>query len=286
VPIKGVARELDLPIHHLDTFTGWKPPSPFDLVIAVSFGLLVPARILNGTTYGGLNVHPSMLPDLRGAAPIQHAILDGRRYTGVTVQTMHPEEFDHGMILDQTPSPGIEIGEECTTEDLTSQLGPLGAAMLRETIDQGLFISPEAVTRESEVESPSLKHAPKITPEDGRIDWDTWPSDRILRAGRALGRLWDTSTVLRCNAAAEECRVTFEGKWKLVDAGKVGDMSSMRPGSPGPIFSQQTRQVEIAFRTIDGRFVSPGSVTVAGHGKGKGVAFLLRLLTCEVSKLP
>jgi methionyl-tRNA formyltransferase len=158
--------------------------------------------------------------------------------------------------------------------------------MLRETIDHGLFISPEAVTYENEGDLHSLKHAPKITPEDGHIDWDTWTADRILRASRALGRLWDTSTVQRCNAATEERRVTFEGKWKLADAGKVGDMSSMRPGSPTPIFSQQTRQVEIAFRTIDGRHVSPGSVTIAGHGKGKGVAFLLRLLTYEVSKLP
>lgn len=67
MPIKKVAaEELRLNVHQIDTFTGWEPPKPngepINLVIAVSFGLLVPPRILNGAKYGGLNVHPSMLP--------------------------------------------------------------------------------------------------------------------------------------------------------------------------------------------------------------------------------
>lgn len=68
MPIKRVAlEELSLPIHQIDTFTGWLPPRPsgesINLVVAVSFGLLVPPRILNNAKYGGLNVHPSMLPE-------------------------------------------------------------------------------------------------------------------------------------------------------------------------------------------------------------------------------
>jgi len=67
VPIKQVATALGLPIHQIDTFTGWQPPSPngkpFNLIVAVSFGLLIPARIINAARYGGLNVHPSMLPE-------------------------------------------------------------------------------------------------------------------------------------------------------------------------------------------------------------------------------
>jgi len=66
VPIKDMAMELKLPTHEIATFTGWKPPvygtESMSLVIAVSFGLLVPPRILNLATYGGLNVHPSLLP--------------------------------------------------------------------------------------------------------------------------------------------------------------------------------------------------------------------------------
>lgn len=68
VPIKKVAiEELGLTVHQIDTFTGWEPPKPdgesINLIVAVSFGRLVPPRILNATKYGGLNVHPSMLPE-------------------------------------------------------------------------------------------------------------------------------------------------------------------------------------------------------------------------------
>jgi len=66
VPIKAVAKELGLTIHERDTFTGWELPRPqnesINLIIAVSFGLFVPPRILKSSEYGGLNVHPSLLP--------------------------------------------------------------------------------------------------------------------------------------------------------------------------------------------------------------------------------
>lgn len=67
VPIKRAAEQLQLPVHEIDTFTGWKPPivsnHEFNLVIAVSFGLLIPPRILQAAKFGGLNVHPSLLPE-------------------------------------------------------------------------------------------------------------------------------------------------------------------------------------------------------------------------------
>lgn len=70
MPIKDAARELSLPVHEIDTFTGWSPPiypgSPqevINLIIAVSFGLFVPPRILGAAKYGGLNLHPSLLPE-------------------------------------------------------------------------------------------------------------------------------------------------------------------------------------------------------------------------------
>ena len=86
VPIKSVSAQLGLKLHQKDTFKGWSLPTSINLVIAVSFGLLVPARILNEAKYGGLNVHPSLLPDLRGPAPIIHTLLKQRSHTGVTLQ--------------------------------------------------------------------------------------------------------------------------------------------------------------------------------------------------------
>lgn len=69
-PIAETAQALELPLHEIDTFTGWNPPrfkdegpSNINLIIAVSFGLFVPRRLINGAIYGGLNVHPSILPE-------------------------------------------------------------------------------------------------------------------------------------------------------------------------------------------------------------------------------
>ena len=75
VPIKSVARELDLPLHEIPTFTGWSPPAVFNLIVAVSFGLKVPPRLLQQATYGGLNLHPSLLPEYVGQLPNVEVVL-------------------------------------------------------------------------------------------------------------------------------------------------------------------------------------------------------------------
>lgn len=67
VPLKNIAQRLGLPLHEITTFTGWQPPVKdgvqVNLIMAVSFGLLVPPRILSYAQYGGLNLHPSLLPE-------------------------------------------------------------------------------------------------------------------------------------------------------------------------------------------------------------------------------
>jgi methionyl-tRNA formyltransferase len=61
--IQDAASDLGLEIHEVDTFTGWQPPQDINLIVAVSFGLLIPERVLRLAKYGGLNVHPSLLPE-------------------------------------------------------------------------------------------------------------------------------------------------------------------------------------------------------------------------------
>ncbi|OCK81442.1 Formyltransferase [Lepidopterella palustris CBS 459.81] len=200
VPIKKTAEELKLNTHEIDTFTGWKPPSPqneaINLVVAVSFGLLVPPRILNGTKYGGLNVHPSLLPDLRGPAPIHHTLLQRRQRTGITVQTLHPKHFDQGMVLAQTPAPGLVIPNQdsCTPSQLLQYLAPLGGEMLVETLRSQAFVPPleDVGWNGKSICEMELKHAPKIQKEDSRIDWNVWTADDIFLRNRVLGDLWTT----------------------------------------------------------------------------------------------
>lgn len=228
-PIKVLATELGLPIHERDTFTGWTPPATTNLVVAVSFGLFVPPRLLRAAQFGGLNVHPSLLPDLHGAAPIEHAVLLGRGRTGVTVQTLHETTFDGGRRLLQGPvdlteqaepaeaeaeanaSPtettslssgrtlGLPLDDRVTSADLHQLLAPIGAHLLTEVLRRGLYL-PERASEKSEgvTYTPPFppEAAPKLSKADRQVVWKTTEdlkktaSADIDRQARALGQLW------------------------------------------------------------------------------------------------
>ncbi|KAF4631066.1 hypothetical protein G7Y89_g7074 [Cudoniella acicularis] len=194
VPIKAVAQELGLSIYERDTFRGWDLPKPhnesINLIIAVSFGLFVPPRILKSAEHGGLNVHPSLLPNFRGPAPLQHTIMAGEKSTGVTLQTLDETSFDHGVILSQTPLPGLPIPspETFTYNDLLEFIKPKAAEMLVQGLRDRLFVPP--LIDVGHYESKALKHAPKITPQDRQIQWSHMDAETIYRCHRALQRLW------------------------------------------------------------------------------------------------
>lgn len=192
--IKKVALEMGLPLHQIDTFDDWQTPvynssfnSEINLVIAVSFGLLIPMRIINGSAYGGLNVHPSMLPDLRGAAPINWTIIRGLSHMGVSLQTLHPTKFDHGIVLDQTPYPGIKIPhpDTVTVESLKHMLAELGAVMLASAIRNKLYVPPYVPVPAS-LDKRELTKAPKIMQNTRTVDFHTMSRDAILRLARGI----------------------------------------------------------------------------------------------------
>ena len=198
-PIKRTALYRELPLHQIDTFTGWSPPNLFpdppngshgiNLVIAVSFGLLVPPRILRSCQYGGLNVHPSLLPDLPGAAPIQWAILNGYQKTGISVQTLHPSKFDGGTVLSQKEVL-IDDWQSCSDETLGQQLAPVGAHMLVDAIKDGLYLT-EAVPSRKALQSGALVSlAPRITTKMAQVDFQGQDGEMILRMSRVMPRLW------------------------------------------------------------------------------------------------
>ncbi|KAK4180568.1 putative Methionyl-tRNA formyltransferase [Triangularia setosa] len=173
VPIASVARELELPLLTLprDTFTNWFMKKYINLIVAVSFGRFVPPRLLNQSEYGGLNVHPSLLPDLRGPAPLHYALLNRYTHTGVSIQTLSPDSFDTGTVLAQTPLPRIPIPPNSTPSSLTSLLAPLGASMLISSLESGLHIPPH---KDVSWQPPHpIRHAPKIKTSAKQIPWLT-----------------------------------------------------------------------------------------------------------------
>ncbi|CAG8960148.1 hypothetical protein HYFRA_00010627 [Hymenoscyphus fraxineus] len=204
VPIISAARQLGIPTHTPDECWGSDEialPTPNDqpinLIIAVSFGLFIPGRILEAVEYGGLNIHPSLLPNYRGAAPLQHAIINNEPYTGITLQTLSPTTFDGGLILSQTPPHEIPVRAHKTTyHQLLSDITPKAASLLLQGLRDGLYIPPlidvsPFYAPEQKGENNSVvqwKKAPKITGKDSEINWG-WSIGALIRRQNALGRL-------------------------------------------------------------------------------------------------
>jgi methionyl-tRNA formyltransferase len=145
-----------------------------DLLVVVAYGQIIPRSVLSIPKHGAINVHASLLPRHRGAAPIAHAILAGDSETGVTIMRMD-EQLDHGPILAMRST---SIGGDEDAVALTSRLAEMGAELLVETLARLDQIEPEEQAHEK------ATVAPRLNREDGEIDWNVGPLeiDRRVRA--------------------------------------------------------------------------------------------------------
>jgi methionyl-tRNA formyltransferase len=134
-----------------------------DLAIVVAYGLILPKPILEAPRFGALNLHGSLLPRWRGAAPIQRALMAGDSVTGVQVMRME-EGLDTGPILASVETP---IDSQDTSSTLHDRLARLGADLLIETLDK----LSRGETRETIQSAEGVTYAHKITPAETRIDW-------------------------------------------------------------------------------------------------------------------
>jgi methionyl-tRNA formyltransferase len=148
-----------------------------DMVVVAAYGRILPRAILDLPPRGCINVHASLLPRHRGAAPIAWAILAGDQATGVTTMNM-AEEMDAGDMLLQRATP---IGPEETGGELTARLATLGAELIGETIDalRAGTLRPRAQA------DADVTYAPRIDQQQRRIDWSK-PADELARLIRAL----------------------------------------------------------------------------------------------------
>jgi methionyl-tRNA formyltransferase len=146
-----------------ETFQGALRDLQPDLMVVVAYGQILPKSVLRIPKYGAVNVHASLLPKYRGAAPIAWAILKGERETGVTTMVMD-EGMDTGDILLQTEVP---IGDRETCETLHDRLASLGAQLLLETLEK----MKAGNTRSIPQDHSKATYAPPLKKEDGHIDW-------------------------------------------------------------------------------------------------------------------
>lgn len=158
-----------------------------DLVCVVSYGVILPKSFLKIPPLGCINVHPSMLPKYRGPAPIQWAILNGDKKTGVTIMYLN-EKMDAGDIITQQE---VEIGEDETTGELWNRLSGIGSELLFKTVKN---ISNGIIERTVQPEEFVL--APMLEKDMSKIDWNVKSSADIKNLVRGLNPIMGTYTYL------------------------------------------------------------------------------------------
>lgn len=181
-PVKEAAEERGLHVVQPERvrrpeFVEWVRSLAPDAIALASFGQIIPVSLLQVPPLGPINVHASLLPKYRGAAPIQRAIMNGETVTGVCTMWMEPT-LDTGDVLlrEEVPILPDETGGE-----LTERLAAVGARLLVETLKR---LAQGDCPRQPQNHSEAT-YAPAITPEDARIDWNE-PAERTVCRVRAM----------------------------------------------------------------------------------------------------
>lgn len=243
-PVKEAAVKLEIPVYQpqkvrdasvLELLQQLDP----EVIVVVAFGQIIPQSILDLPKYGCVNVHASLLPKYRGAAPIQWAVIDGEEYSGVTTMKMDAGLDTGDMLLKKE----VKLAEDETGGSLFDKLSDVGAELLLETLD-GL----EKGTIEAEkqpAESPT-DYAAMLTKKDGEIDWkksaveierlvrglNPWPSAYTHLEGKTL-KIWKAA--VEETAPGEAGETSIGGNTSAKNETKDTEMENSKNAAPGTI---------------------------------------------------
>ncbi len=244
-PVQARAEALGLPVRHPVSLRNPEAVAEFaalgaDVAVVVAYGLILPQSVLDAPRLGCLNIHASLLPRWRGAAPIHRAIMAGDRETGVCIMQMEAG-LDTGPVLLRE---AVEIGPEETTADLHDRLSALGARLILQALDRlplPAVPQPEA----------GVTYASKIDKAEARVDW-TRPAVEVDRLIRGLS--------------------PFPGAWVEVKGERVKLLRSRLAtgqGAPGQVLGGftiacGTGAVEIVEAQREGKRPMPASEVLRG----------------------
>jgi len=209
-PVKETAAAAGVPVHQPERLTPEDleraaGPGGLDVLVVVAFGQILPRAVLDCARFGALNVHASLLPRWRGAAPIARALLAGDRRTGVSIMRMEPG-LDTGPVLARRD---CAIADSDTAASLHDRLAVLGAGLLVEVLAD----LPARLEAAQPQDESAATYAAKLQRADGRLDWSLtatelarrvrglqpWPAAWTELDGQVL-RIWDAQVVGDCAA--------------------------------------------------------------------------------------
>ena len=203
-PVKVAAHELGFDVYQpakiretesVDRLSSLDP----DLLVVVAYGQIIPRAVLDIARLGAVNVHASLLPRWRGAAPVARAILAGDEATGVTIMKMD-EKLDHGPVLAQKAA---TIGATEDAATLTTRLSEMGADLLIEVLER--FDSVTAVAQDEG----RATVAPKLTKPEGELEWEMGPAE-VDRRVRGL-QPWPGATLPTSRGRVKVLRGHLDG---------------------------------------------------------------------------
>lgn len=249
-PVKVYAATKNIPVYQPETLKDnaaedillqYRP----DVIAVVAYGKLLPEYILDFPKYGCINIHGSLLPAYRGAAPIQRAVQNGERTSGVTSMYMNKGLDTGDMIFHRS----VEIPPDMTGGELYDILAPLGGELLVQTLD-ALFDNRAPRTAQS---SADATYAPPIKKAEGEIDWSE-SAQTVLNKIRAFNPWPMTYSFINGKRAVFDSACPSEGA-----------------GTPGEILKAENGEIAVACK--DGA-VSFSSIKIEGKKKMTAAEFL------------
>lgn len=237
-PVKVRARELGIPVVQpekirTDEFAAWVREQVADVALVMAYGRILPPTVLEAPRRGCMNLHASLLPKYRGAAPIAWAIVRGEKETGISLMQMD-EGCDTGPVYTKR---AIPIGENATADDVARELAALAATVVREDLPRA--VAGEIAAEPQDHAAATL--APLLKKEDGRIAWDrparevhdhirgmtSWPGAFTTAFGKTL-KVLESRVISEKGAAAEPGTVLVADKSGIEVACGAGVLAVVR----------------------------------------------------------
>lgn len=268
-PVRLLARELGLRVEQpakvstpegIDIIRSAKPEAG----VVCAYGEIISADVLDIAPEGFFNVHASLLPKFRGAAPVQHAILSGASVTGVTIIRL-VEKMDAGDVIGVQETP-IESADTAGT--LTERLAELGARALIDSLDR---VEDGTVLFERQNESEAT-YAPKITKKDARIDWER-SADYLERFVRAMWPVPGAFTIFERDK--RKLRLIIERAVVTEGSGKPGTVIASSDGrlvvaAGQPAAENSPRALELLQVQPEGKRMMSASEFLRGYAVAPG----------------
>jgi methionyl-tRNA formyltransferase len=238
-PVHAKALELGLSVRHPVSLKPERAQSEFaalraDIAVVVAYGLILPQPVLDAPRHGCLNIHASLLPRWRGAAPIHRAIIAGDHQTGVCIMQMDAG-LDTGPVLLRD---AVEIGREDTTGTLHDRLSAIGAHLIVEALARFCDLNP---TKQPDT---GVTYAQKIDKAEARIDWSRSAAevDRLIRGLSPFPGAW-------CEISGE--RVKLLGSRLTEGYGRPGEVLGGFRVACGKCAVEVTRAQRLGKRAMD-----------------------------------